>query len=187
MVFKRGKRIELRKRKETKKEKKIKERKKKAKEFKEVFLSFRLSMAIFLLIGANLLFIFSFIIHSFATKGTTGALRPATYQISQPENQKKPPKVEVLNGCGVPDVAKELTDYLRKRNVDVVYYGNYESWNLSETLVIDRRDYELVNAKIIGELIGVKENRMFPQLSPQRQLDVTIIIGRNYPELKAFQ
>ncbi len=84
-------------------------------------------------------------------------------------------------------MAKELTDYLRKRNVDVVYYGNYESWNLSETLVIDRRDYKLVNAKIIGELIGVKENRMFPQLSPQRQLDVTIIIGRNYSELKAFQ
>jgi len=39
MVYKRGKRIELRKRKETKKEKKAQARKKKKKEFKEIFFS----------------------------------------------------------------------------------------------------------------------------------------------------
>jgi len=43
-----------------------------------------------------------------------------------------------------------------------------------------------VNAKIVGKIIGVEEKRMFPQISPQRQLDVTIIIGKNYLQLKPF-
>jgi len=188
MVYKRGKKIELRKRKDTDKEQKSKARKKKKKEIKEYFQSSLLSVTIFLLIGANLVFIISIVIHSFSKKGTTGAaFNPSSYQVVRPEKPKKKLKVEVLNGCGVPGVAKEITDYLRKKDIDVVYYGNFESWNLSETLVIDRRDHNLSHAKVIGEIIGVKENRMFPQSSPQRQLDVTIIIGRNYSELKAFK
>jgi hypothetical protein len=186
MVYKRGKRIELRKRKETKKEKKAQARKKKKKEFKEIFENFRLTLSIFLLIGANLLFIISFVIHSFATKGTTGSLRPSSREVVKQEEPQKILKVEVLNGCGIPGTAKILTDFLRQRNIDVVYFGNFESWELSETLVIDRKDYDLVNAKVIGKIIGVPEDRMFPQISPRRQLDVTIIIGKNYEKLTAF-
>jgi len=187
MVYKRRKKIEFRKRKETEKEKKAKARKKKRKEFKEVIEDFRLTTAIFLLIGANLLFILSIIIQSFSMKGTTGSLKPESYEIAKPEKSQKILKVEVLNGCGVKGKANELTEYLRQRNIDVVDFGNFESYDISETLVIDRRDHELVNAKIIGKIIGVEENRMFPQISPQRQLDVTIIIGKNYSQLKAFK
>ncbi|UCE05788.1 MAG: LytR C-terminal domain-containing protein [bacterium] len=186
MVYKRGKKIELRKRKDTEKEKKKKAWKKKKKDFKETFENFRLTVAIFLLIGANFLFIISIVIQSFATMGTTGSIKPSSYEVPQLEKPQKILTVEVLNGCGVLGTAKELTDYLRQRNIDVVYYGNFESWELSETLVIDRRDHDLVNAKIIGKVIGVEQNRMFPQISPQRQLDVTIIIGKNYKQLKAF-
>ena len=188
MVNKRGKNIELRKRKETEKEKKIKARKKKRKEFKETFESFRLSVAIFVLIGANLLFIISMIIHSFATVGTMGSIKPTSsdFEVAPLEQPKKVIKVEVLNGCGETGVARKLTNYLRQRNIDVVSFGDFESWDISETLVIDRSDSSLLNAKIVGKIIGVEENRMFPQISPQRQLDVTIIIGKNYMQLKAF-
>lgn len=188
MVYKRGKKIELRKRKETEKEKKSKARKKKTKEFKKSFESFRLSVAIFFLVGANLLFIISIIIHSFATVGTTDSIKPTANELSalHSERSKRVIKVEVLNGCGESRVAKKLTDYLRQRDIDVVSFGNYETFDISETLVIERSDTSLVNARIVGKIIGVEENRMFPQISPQRQLDVTIIIGKNYLQLKAF-
>lgn len=186
MVYKRRKKIELRKRKETEKEKKIKTRKEKTKKFKERFEDFRLTVTIFLLIGANIVFILSMGIHTCSTKGTTDSFKPADYEVAPIVAPEKILKVEVLNGCGVQGIAKELTDYLRQRNIDVVDYRNFENSDLSETLIIDRTDPELANAKIIGKIIGVEENRMFPQISPQRQLDVTIIIGKNYSQLKAF-
>lgn len=186
MVHRRGKKIELRKRKETEKEKKSKARKEKNKKFKERLEDFRLTFAIFLLIGVNMVFIFSAGFRTCSTEGTTNSFKPTDSIIAPIETREKTLKVEVLNGCGVADVAKKLTDFLRQKNIDVVYFGNYEKMDLSETLLIDRRYYELTNAKIIGKIIGI-DNRMFPQISPQRQLDVTIIIGKNYSQLKAFE
>ncbi len=189
MVYKRRKKIELRKRKETEKEKKIKAKKEKKKKFKERFEDFRLTFTIFFLIGANLIFITSMIFKSCSTRGTTGSYAPGNDESAPPiiMTSQKMLKVEVLNGCGIQGIANQLTDYLRQRNIDVVYFGNFEKQDLSETLVIDRVDQNLSKAKIIGKIIGVEENSMFPHLSPQRQLDVTIIIGKNYPQLKAFE
>ncbi len=186
MVYKRGKKIELRKRKETEKEKKSKSRKKKKKEFKEWFESFRLSFAIFVLIGVNLIFILSIIFQSFTTQGTTGSIRPSRAELVRPDKPRKIIKVKVRNGCGVKGVAKKLTDYLRQRNIDVVEFDNFEKYNISETIVIDRRNYDLKNAKIIGKIIGVDESRMFPYINPDLQLDATIIIGKDYLQLRAF-
>ncbi len=202
MVFKRDKKIELRKRKETDKEKRTKERQKKRKETKEVIENLRLNLTILFLIGVNFLFVSSFVCQSLKNQGTEGALtstdlegfsfeRPPAQDFKVEEipfdNVPQKLKVEVLNGCGTPGIAKDLTDYLRRNEFDVVYYGNFENQSINETLVIDRRDARLKNAKIIGNAIGVQEDRMFPQISPQRQLDVTIIIGKNYPQLKAFR
>lgn len=188
MVYKRRKKIELRKRKETDKEKKIKAKKEKKKKFNERLEDIRVTLTIFLLIGANLVFIISLVIQSLSSRGTAGSFTPAKDEMSQQvtRTSRKILKVEVLNGCGVSGVAKKLTDFLRQKNIDVVYFGNYRKMDMSETLLIDRTDYNLVNAKIIGKIIGM-ENRMFPQISPQRQLDVTIIIGKNYSQLKAFE
>ena len=189
MVYKRRKKIELRKRKDTDKEKKTKAKKERKKKFNEWIEDFRVTLAMFLLIGANLVFITSMVIQSFSSRGTAGPFIPAKdtmpKQVTVTSQQKL--KVEVLNGCGIQDVAKQITDFLRQRNTDVVYFGNFERWDLSETLIIDRVDHNLGNAKIIGKILGVEENRMFPQISPQRQLDVTIIIGKNYSQLKAYE
>ena len=187
MVVKRGKKIELRKRKETEQEKKVKDRQKKKKEFKETLEHLRLNIAILFLIGVNFLFVSSIVCQSLKNKGTDGAITPTDLEEFQFENLPQKLKVEVLNACGTPGVAKELTDYLRQRDVDVVYYGNFGNRNISETLVVDRKDLNLQNAKIIGEILGLEKDRMIPLISPQRQLDVTIYIGRNYSQLKAFQ
>ncbi len=187
MVVKRGKKIELRKRKETEREKQVKDRQKKGEEFKEALQHLRLNITILLLMGANFLFLISLLCHSRAREGAEQAITPNRLEQLPVQKTTNLIKVEVLNGCGTPGVAKQLTEYLRKRDVDVVYFGNFENQEISETLVIDRQDHNLKNAKIIGDIIGVGKDRMFPQISPQRQLAVTIIIGKNYSQLKAFQ
>jgi len=186
MVNRRGKDIELRKRKLTEKEKKRKAREKKVKNIRKAWENFRLDVSMLLLIGLNIICFISFCFHQFGSKETDDSIIPVREQVVTPAPRKKILKVEVLNGCGKAGVAKKLTEYLRQKNIDVVEYGNFERWDLSETLVIDRRSQDLRNAKIIGKIIGV-EDRMFPQISPQRQLDVTIIIGQNYKQLRAFK
>lgn len=114
------------------------------------------------------------------------------YRIRRPPEQNTQIKVEVFNACGEKDVAKQLTNYIRGNKVDVVFYGNYQVINnkiytIPKTLVIDRKKAERTNARIVASIIGVKEEYVIYQLSPQRQVDVTVLIGKDYDELKVFK
>lgn len=93
---------------------------------------------------------------------------------------------EVLNGCGVPGVADRFTDYLRSRNFDVVEIGNYMNFDVDETMVIDRIG-NLANAKKVADFLGVKQDKVFQQLNDDYFLDVSIIIGKDYFQLKPLK
>ncbi|MFZ5516746.1 MAG: LytR C-terminal domain-containing protein [Candidatus Zhuqueibacterota bacterium] len=160
---------------------------KKKKESQQQWQGFLLSVFMYFLIGANLMFVASLLVQKLLARQTPTIVSPI--QIERPllEDRENVIKVEVLNGCGAGGVATQLTDYLRKNNVDVVYFGNFETWNTPETWVIDRRDRKMKKAKTIGDLIGLDDSRIHYQISPERQLDVTIVIGKNYSQLKAFK
>ena len=96
-------------------------------------------------------------------------------------------RVEVLNGCGVDGIAGKLREYLIARNFDVVDFKNYSSYKVPQTLIIDRTNMEEQNARKVAEAIGVSRNYVFPQISPLRKLDVTVIIGSDYKNLNAFR
>ena len=96
-------------------------------------------------------------------------------------------KIEVLNGCGVNRLAARLREYLIDKNYDVIDFKNYDRVDIPGTLVIDRKYMDKRNAKKIARVIGVNPTQVFPQISPQRKLDVSIIIGKDYQQLKAFK
>ena len=91
-------------------------------------------------------------------------------------------QVEVLNGCGVSGLADRFTDYLRSENVDVVSTGNYISFDIDKTMIIDRTGNK-PNAKRIAELLGVPVSSVITQKNENYFLDVSIIIGRDYYKL----
>ena len=106
---------------------------------------------------------------------------------SQPENKipeehKQIIQVEVLNGCGVVDIADKFTDSLRKRNFDVVNTANYRSFEIDKSIVIDRSG-RLVNAKYLADVIGVDRRRVVQQKNKYYFLDVTLIVGKDYKKL----
>ena len=147
-----------------------------------------LSFLILVLIGLNLLFVISWTVQALEKKGMADPSNILFVDRPTETSQSKKVRVEIFNACGVQGVAKELTDYLRRFDkIDVVYYGNYDIWNLPETLIIDRRDENLSNAKRVGSLVGVKNERLFPHISLERQVEVTVLIGKNYTGLKAFK
>lgn len=88
-------------------------------------------------------------------------------------------QVEILNGCGVSGVADRFTDFLRANGFDVVSRGNYKSFDIDNTLIIDRRG-NLANAKKTASILGVNNTSVIQQMNEDYFLDVTIIIGKDY-------
>jgi hypothetical protein len=95
-------------------------------------------------------------------------------------------QVDVLNGCGVGGVADRFTDFLRTKNVDVVGIKNYISFDVDETMVVDRTGNE-ANAKRIANLLGIKNDNIITQLNKDYFIDVSIIVGRDYFNLTPFK
>lgn len=91
-------------------------------------------------------------------------------------------QIEVLNGCGVPGVATRFTNALRRNGFDVVSSGNYDTFDVRETMVIDRSG-NLENARRVAITIGVDPSRIIQEISPAFYLDATIVIGSDFEKL----
>jgi len=95
-------------------------------------------------------------------------------------------QLDVLNGCGSSGAGSELTSYLRGRGFDVVDLRNYKTFDVQETLVIDRTANR-ENAKHVAYALGVAESNIVEQLNPDYYVDVTVVIGKDYHSLKPSQ
>ena len=98
------------------------------------------------------------------------------------EEQTRIIQVEVLNGCGVVDIADEFTDRLRKKKFDVVNTTNYRSFEIDKSIIIDRSG-KLGNAKYLADVIGLNRKRVIQQKNKNYFLDVTLIVKKDYKKL----
>lgn len=95
-------------------------------------------------------------------------------------------QLDVLNGCGASGTAQKFTDYLRRRNFDVVQMGNYSTFDVEKTLVIDRVG-DTKTAKKVAHALGIDDKNIIQQISPDYYLDVSVVIGKDYTDLKPFK
>lgn len=84
-------------------------------------------------------------------------------------------RVEVLNGAGVPGLARSVTRQLRRQNFDVVYFGNAPA-ALDSSVVVDRAG-NLDAARRVAEALGIRSLRSEPD--PTLFLDATVVLGRD--------
>lgn len=95
-------------------------------------------------------------------------------------------QIEVLNGCGVPGVANQFTDYLRGYGYDVVRFTNARRYDYPRTLVVNRgKNFE--RARQLAQALGVEPSAVENLPDPSLQLDVTVVIGQDYESLTAFR
>lgn len=94
-------------------------------------------------------------------------------------------QVEVLNGSGVSGLTDKGVDYLRKNKFDVVSKGNYESFDVLETMIIDRTG-NMANAEAVAKAFGVT-SKIVQQINSNYLLDVTVVIGKDYFNFEAFK
>ena len=95
-------------------------------------------------------------------------------------------QIDVLNGCGVSGAGSAITAYLRSRGYDVVEMRNYKTFDVPESLVIDRTGSR-ADAERVAAALGVKHENIVVQISPDYYVDVSLVIGKDYRSLKPLQ
>lgn len=95
-------------------------------------------------------------------------------------------QVEIRNATKTPELAAKLRTYLMSYGLDVVESGNAAQTDQAYTLVLDRVGVPS-QARMIASMLGVPSNRIREDRKSDAYLDVTIIIGQDYLNLKPFK
>ena len=111
----------------------------------------------------------AFLIRAGSGSGTSDHLYPV------PEGDDRI-EVEVLNATGKAGVARVGTRTLRRRGVDVVFFGNADTTADSTRLVLRRGSREL--AEEVRKLLG--SGRIESEPDSSRRVDVTVILGKDW-------
>ncbi len=93
-----------------------------------------------------------------------------------------PIRVEILNGCGIPQVAARLTRKARSLGLDVIHEGNAESFNFLHTMVIGRSGSS-EKADQVASVLGIGNRIQQITDDAYRLADVTVVIGRDFRQL----
>ncbi len=86
-------------------------------------------------------------------------------------------RVTVLNGTTIDGLAARTCEYLKKNECDVLQVGN-ASTSYEKTVIIDRVDRELGNARRIRHLLRIGEISYEPDQT--HIVEVTVILGEDY-------
>lgn len=95
-------------------------------------------------------------------------------------------QIEVLNGNGIPKVTDQLISYLRTQGFDVVEKGNYNSFNVENSSIIDRVG-DLSAARKLAEILNIDDSKIITQISYEYYADLTLVLGKDYKNLSAFR
>lgn len=94
-------------------------------------------------------------------------------------------QVDVRNGCGVPGLAAQMTDYLRDQGFDVVEQGDQRPFDVSQTFVLDRVGNPRA-AEALARAVGLEADRVREEIRTDYFLDATIVIGADYAAIYPF-
>lgn len=85
-------------------------------------------------------------------------------------------QIEVLNGTRIDGLARRMTQKLRERGLDVVFFGSASTTTADSTMVIARRG-DVAAAERVRDVLGV--GTVIEDPSAQLLLDVTVVLGRD--------
>jgi hypothetical protein len=133
---------------------------------------------LFFIIASVILSLFAvFLLYSILDK--TGIINSHNDKNTKPQNVQQLIQVEVLNGCGVPGIGDGLTDILRAKGIDVVKTGNYRSFDIDNTFIIDRLG-KIETAYQVADSLRLDKRFIITEKNKSYFLDLTIVVGKDY-------
>jgi hypothetical protein len=109
----------------------------------------------------------------------TGIINSEDNTAIKPQNVQQLIQVEVLNGCGVSGIGDGFTDVLRAKGIDVVKTGNYRSFDIDNTFIIDRLG-KIETANRVADSLNLDKRFIITEKNKSYFLDLTIVIGKDY-------
>jgi hypothetical protein len=154
-------------------------------EFKKSFLNYSLNIIIGLFSIICIYLVFSLLYNSFGNKKDSVKDVKDSLKTTITNQPNLSIQIEVLNGTGENRIGAIFREYFKKKGYDVVNLENYKSSDISTTMILDRTG-DIRKAQRIAEVLGVSQKNITQQINKERYLDATIIIGKDYNELKPY-
>ena len=94
-------------------------------------------------------------------------------------------EVEILNGCGIPNLARMYTEYLRSEGIDVLDSKNANNFDQIETTILHHRG-EIERAFALADIMMIDRNRIIKDQNDNLFFDLTLILGKDYKNLLSY-
>ena len=95
-------------------------------------------------------------------------------------------QVEILNGCGITNLARMYTNFLRDEGFDVLDSKNADHFDYLETKILHHRG-DLIRALELANILMIDENRIIEDMDETLFYDLTLIIGKDYIDLPSYR
>ncbi len=119
----------------------------------------------------------------FSSNGSGDRTKPTLADASV--SPKSVIQIDVLNGCGVSGTGQKMTSFLRAAGYDVVDMGNYKTFDVKQSLVIDRSGNAEIAKKIASDL-GIDPAHVIQQISPEYFVTASVVLGKDFKNLRAW-
>ena len=95
-------------------------------------------------------------------------------------------QVEIRNGCGIPNLARMYTDFLRDEGLDVMDSKNADHFNYFETKILHHRG-DINRAVVLADILKIDKSNIIDDKNENLFYDLTLIIGKNYMDLLSYR
>lgn len=150
-------------------------------DFKKNLLNYTLNISIILITALCIYLAYSMIMNSTGSRGDNLS-DTAKKQITNQPNLSI--QINILNATGENRIGARFRDYLKAKGFDVVDMGNYKA-EVEKTMVLDVIG-DISKAKRVADAVGISHRNVVQQLDKTKYIDATVIIGKDYTELKPF-
>ena len=95
-------------------------------------------------------------------------------------------QIEIRNGCGVSNLARMYTDFLREQGLDVLDSKNADHFNYLETQILNHRG-SMKRAKELANILMIEDSKIIEDKNELLFYDLTLIIGKDYITLPSYR
>jgi len=153
-------------------------------DFKKSLFNYILNISIIVISALCIYLAYSMIMNT-SGSGSRGDIKTGDTTKKQVTNQPNLSiQINILNATGENRIGARFRDFLKLKGFDVVDMGNYKA-EVEKTMVLDIIG-DMNKAKRVADAVGVSHRNVIHQLDKTKYIDATVIIGKDYTELKPF-
>ncbi len=79
-----------------------------------------------------------------------------------------------------------MTKFCRQLGYDVVEMGNYKTFDVEHSIIIDRSG-KMTEAQQLASMLGIERKNVVQQFSSDQMVSASVVIGKDFKSLKPWK